>query len=151
MEIYLISYELIYLKCLENIFISQRILFKKNSNNAWKRGISKIKGTIYNVTLVSVDICNVLPRPAGSNGLIVVKLKRNPKYRGYVYFEPVRPFAIYPTLDYLKSHNKFYEDVFISKGLSNNQMLRFSEMKPVREENLEIVPERIIGNKPPLK
>ena len=55
------------------------------------------------------------------------------------------------TLDYLKSHNKFYEEVFISKGLSNNQMLRFSEMKPVREENLEIVPERIIGNKPPLK
>ena len=33
-------------------------------------------------------ICNVLPRPVYSNGLIVVKLKRDHTYRGYVYFEP---------------------------------------------------------------
>ena len=28
-----------------------------------------------------------MPRPADSNGLIMVKLKRDLKYRGYVFFE----------------------------------------------------------------
>ena len=51
---------------------------------------SKIKGTIYNVTTASAEVCTVLPRPADSNGLIVIKLKQDLRYRGYVYFEPVR-------------------------------------------------------------
>ena len=94
--------------------------------------------------LVSADICNVLPRPEDSNGLSVVKLKRNLKYKGYVYFELVCPFTMYQTLDYLTSYNKFYEDNSISTGLSSKEMLRFSEMKPVLEENLETVPEKLL-------
>ena len=38
------------------------------------------------------SICNVLPRAVYSNGLILVKLKRDRTYMGYVYFEP----AIFP-------------------------------------------------------
>ena len=41
---------------------------------------------------------------------------------GHVYFEPVRPHSIYQTLTYLKSHNKYYEDISIGKGLSNKGM-----------------------------
>ena len=59
------------------------------------------------------ELCNILPRPADSNGLNVIKLKRDLIYRGYVYFEPVRPCAIYQTHNYTNSHNKFYEDITI--------------------------------------
>ena len=38
------------------------------------------------------SICNFLPRAVYSNGLILVKLKRDRTYMGYVYFEP----AIFP-------------------------------------------------------
>ena len=43
------------------------------------------------------------------NGLIVVKLKRNLKYKIYVYFEPALPYIMNQALTYLKSHNKCYE------------------------------------------
>ena len=38
-----------------------------------------------------VDVCNTPPRPADSNGIIIVKLKRKFQYRGHVCFESVRP------------------------------------------------------------
>ena len=75
---------------------------------------AKIKGSICNIPIETSDICSILPRPADSNGLIVVKLKRDLKYKGYVYFEPVRPNVIYQALNYLKIHNKFHEDISIS-------------------------------------
>ena len=46
-----------------------------------------------------------LARYADSNGLIVVKLKQDLKYRGYVYFEPVCSNVIYQALNYLKAIN----------------------------------------------
>ena len=67
-----------------------------------------------------------MPRPADSNGLIVVRLKRDLKYRGCVYFEPVRPSVIYQALNYLKTHTKFYEDISISEGFSSKGMINFS-------------------------
>ena len=60
---------------------------------------AKIKGSIYNIPIEAANICNILPRPADSNKFIVVKLKGDLKYRGYVYFEPVRPRC----LNYLKT------------------------------------------------
>ena len=36
---------------------------------------AKIKGSICNISIEAANVCNVLPRPAYSNGLIVVKLK----------------------------------------------------------------------------
>ena len=44
---------------------------------------------ICNIPIEAANICNILPRPADSNRLIVVKLRRDPKYRVYVCFEPV--------------------------------------------------------------
>lgn len=53
---------------------------------------------------------------------------------------------IHWALHYLKSH-KCYEDTTISKGLSNDETLIFSETEPV-EENLERVHEKFIQNEP---
>ena len=38
-------------------------------------------------------------------------------------FEPVRPHIIYQVLSYLKSDNKFYEDISIAKGLSSEDIV----------------------------
>ena len=46
------------------------------------RGIdefSEIKQRICNVPIEMANLCNILPRPAVSNGLILVKLKRDLK------------------------------------------------------------------------
>ena len=58
-------------------------------------GFSKIIGSICNIRIEVSHICNVLPMPAVSSGSIVVKLKRNLKYRGHVYLEPARPHIIH--------------------------------------------------------
>ena len=49
-----------------------------------KGEFSKIKGSICNAPIETANVCNILPRPAVSNGLIFVKLKRDLKYRGHV-------------------------------------------------------------------
>ena len=61
------------------------------------------------------------------NGLIVVKLKQDLKYRGHVYFEPFRSHILYQTLTYLKSYNEFYENTSIAKGLSSEDIIKFSD------------------------
>ena len=94
-----------------------------------KGAFSKIKGSIYNILIEVANVCNILPKPSVSNGLIVVKLKRDLKYRGHVYFEPIRPHVIYQALIYLKSHNKFYEDISIAKSLSSEDLLKFSDAR----------------------
>ena len=68
-----------------------------------KGEFGKIKGSICNIPIETAIICNSLPRPADSKGLIVAKLKKNLNYWGYLYFEQVRPNAIYYALNYLKS------------------------------------------------
>ena len=97
-----------------------------------KGEFSKIKGSICNIPVEAANICNILPRPAVSNGLIFVKLKRDLKYRGHVYFEPVRLHIIYQALTYLKLHNKYYEDISIAKGLSSEDMFKFSDIVEVQ-------------------
>ena len=86
--------ELKYFKKLEKVLISKRILFKKIAIMHGKGEFFKIKRIIYNIPIEAGNLCNILRRSAVSNGLIVVKLKRDLKYRGYVYFEPVRPHIV---------------------------------------------------------
>lgn len=55
-------------------------MFKKISI-VLKDQSSKLKGSICNIPISEIDAnCMILPRPADSNGLIVVKLKRKVKY-----------------------------------------------------------------------
>ena len=51
-----------------------------------KGEFAKIKGSICNIPIETAIICNILPRPADSNGLIGVKLRQDLKYRVHVYF-----------------------------------------------------------------
>ena len=89
--------------------ISKRVCLQ-NSNDSWERGI------LCNGPIKLTNICNVLPRPADSNGPIGVKLNWNLKYRGYVYFEFFPPCTIYQAFNYLKSLNEFNEVICISTG-----------------------------------
>ena len=95
----------------------------------------KIKGSICNIPIEAANISNILPRPAVSNGLIVVKLKMDLKYWGHVYLEPVRPHVVYQVLTYLKSCNKFYEDISISKGLLSEDMFKFSDIVEIQGQS----------------
>ena len=68
------------LKQKEKVLTSKRLLFKKIAIMHGKGEFSNIKGSICNnIAAEPAKICNILPRPAISNGLIVVKLKRDLK------------------------------------------------------------------------
>ena len=73
----------------------------------------KVKGAICNVPIDNVDVSNVLPRQADSNGLMIIKLKRKLDYKGHVCFEPIRPRIVIGLVEYLKLHNHLYKDVTI--------------------------------------
>ena len=50
-----------------------------------------------------------------------------------MYFEPVRPSAIYEALNYLKRKKKFYKDISISYGLNNQEILNLSDISAIDE------------------
>ena len=75
----------------------------------------------------------MLPRPVNNNGLVLVKLKRHLRYRGYVYVELVRLSATYEALNYPKRKNKFYKNASISYGLNCQEILNLSDASPIDE------------------
>ena len=69
-------------------------MFKKIATMSDKGDSSKIKRSTCNVLIEASGICNVLPRSVVSNRLIVVKLKRDPKYRDmYISNQLARIFS----------------------------------------------------------
>ena len=86
-------------------------------------------------TIEAVNICNILPGSAVSNGLIVVELKRDLKYRGHVYFEIVCPHIVYQARTYLKSHYKFYGNISIAKSLSSEDMFKFFDIVEIQGQS----------------
>ena len=52
-----------------------------------KRKSTRLKGSICNILIEAANICNIFPVLTDSNKFVVVKLKRDLKYRGYVYLE----------------------------------------------------------------
>ena len=93
-----------------------------------KREFCKVKGSMCNIPIEAANICNILPGPAVFNGLVEVKLKKNFKYRGHVYFEPDRPYIVYQAPIYLKSYNKFYYDISTAKGLFKSGDFKISDI-----------------------
>ena len=60
---------------LERLLPSKRILFKKVTVTPKGKSL-KMKGSICNIPVAEVNVnCNIFPRPADSNGLLIVKLK----------------------------------------------------------------------------
>ena len=96
-----------------------------------KEECAKITGNVCNIPVENDAVCNVLPRPVNKKGL--VKLKRHLRYRGYVYFQSVRPSAIYEALNHLKRKSKFYEDISISYGLNSQKILNLSDVSATDE------------------
>ena len=99
-----------------------------------KSEFSKIQGSVCNILLDATNICNILPKLNVSNELIVVKLKRNLKYRVHVYSELILPHIVHQELTYLKSCNKFYENISITKCLSSVDIIKFSCFVEIREQ-----------------
>ena len=75
---------------LERALVARQLPFKKISIVP-KSQSPKLKEALCNIPIDTSDVCNTLPRPADSNGIIIVKLKGKLQYKGHVYFEFVRP------------------------------------------------------------
>lgn len=86
----------------ENSFFKKKIVIMHR-----KCKFVKVKVIICNIPVDTENVCNILPRPIGSNGLIVVKPNRDLEYCRHAYFEPVQPASVYAALRYLKTENKF--------------------------------------------
>ena len=105
--------ELANLEKLEQILVSQRIVFEKIVVMP-KGQQKKIRGRICNVPVSCEETCRVLPRPPDSSGIIMLKLKRRLQFRGHVYFQAVRPEVVLHALQWLKRNNELYENVAIN-------------------------------------
>ena len=75
------------------MLISKRIILKKiatmtqtHNHLVHKRTPNHLAklANICNIPIETANICNIFPRPADSNELVVVELKQDLKYRGYV-------------------------------------------------------------------
>ena len=89
---------------LERLLASTRILFKKVTVMPKSKSL-KIKGSICDIPVTEVNAnCNTLPRPADSNGLLIVKLKLKLEYKSHVILEAVRAALVVQFLKFLKLH-----------------------------------------------
>ena len=96
---------------LERLLASRRTLFRKVTVMPQGKSL-KMKGSICNIPVTEVDVnCNTLPRPADSNGLLIVKLKRKLEYKIHVIFGAVRPASVVQFLEFLKLDNDLYSDI----------------------------------------
>ena len=83
---------------------------------SYKGDSSKIKRGTCNVPVEASNICNVLPKSAVSNRLIVVKLKRS-EIKGHVYFKSActHSFAKYSLIWNLIIN---YTNIFLLESVS---------------------------------
>ena len=105
-----ISPELSILEKLEQILIAQRIACEKIVVMP-KGQQRKIKGAICNVPVECDNTGRVLQRAPENSGIIMLKLKRNLKFRGHVYFQSERATAVSNNLLWLKNNNSLYENI----------------------------------------
>ena len=62
----------------------------------------KMHGSIVNVHVNVSETCKHLPREGNCEKVILVKLKRKLSFKGYVYFEPVRPQRVRAGSEFLQ-------------------------------------------------
>ena len=105
--------ELASLEKLEQILVSQRIVFQKIVVMP-KGQQRKIRGAICNVPVSCEEMCHDLPRPPDSSGIIMLKLKRKLQFRGHVYFQAVRLEVVLHALQWLQRNNELYQNVAIN-------------------------------------
>ena len=98
---------------LEKALTAKRFLLKKITVMAHGQ-MEKISGTICNIPIGTTNVTNMLPQPADSNGLVIIKLKRKLEYHGNILFEPVRPVFLKSILNYLRTNNHLHQNVVIN-------------------------------------
>ena len=86
---------------LEKTLISKRIIFKKITIMPPKGQQPKIRGAVCNIPIQVDTVLDNLSRPADSDGVVLVKLKRKLEFKGHAYFESVRLHFVEITLNYL--------------------------------------------------
>ena len=123
---------------LERLLVSRKFLFKKV--RVMPKGKSlKIKDSICNIPLSENDVnCNMLPRTAHSNGLIVVNLKRKLEYKGHVVFEAVRLDVVIQFLEILRNHNDLYSDIETNPANISVDILCFQRFKTGEDTILQL-------------
>ena len=124
MELYAVPMQLKCLRKLESVLVSQRIMFEKIVVMS-KGKQRKIYGTVCNIPVNCDTVCQSLPRPPESSGIIMLKLKRKLKYHGHQYYEPVRPAIVYDALDYLRNNNTLYSNIDIVMTNIDNELVSF--------------------------
>ena len=80
--------------------ISKRIILKKITIMP-KGQQPKIRGVVCNIPIQVDAVSNVLSRPADSDGVVLVNLKRKLEFKEHVYFESVRSHFVELALNYL--------------------------------------------------
>lgn len=71
-------------------------------------------GTICDISIDTINVVNILTRPADSNGLLITKSKGKLEYRGHALLEAVRLVFLQSILNYRKINNQLYQDVAIN-------------------------------------
>ena len=89
-----------------------------------KGNLQKLK-VVFVIYSFRQEICPTLLRLADSNGLIVEKLKRDLKFRGYVYFKRLLPNVKYQALSNLKTDNKILREYFNFRIFSSKEIIIF--------------------------
>lgn len=99
--------ELATLSTLESRLLATRYPFMKLV--ALPRGReSGIKGSVVNVPVSALQVCNSLPHTPNSAGIVPLKLKRKMQYRSSVSHQNIRPGAVRDALGVLQNINPFY-------------------------------------------
>ena len=129
---------------LERLLVSRRILSKKVT--VMPKGKSlKIEDSICNIPVLEVDgNYKMLPRPANSNGLIIVKLKRKLEYKGHAVFKAVRPDVVVQFLEFLRSHSDLYLDIEINPANITVDTI-YSKLLKCLDEPIEKQLESLLG------
>ena len=104
--------ELASLEKLEQILIAQIKVFEKIIVMP-KGQQRKVKGAICNVPVECDQTSSLLPRPPERSGIILLKLRRKFQFRGYVYFQAVRPHFVLQALQWLKANITLHKDIQI--------------------------------------
>ena len=127
--------ELANLEKLEQILVSQRIVFQKIVVMP-KGQQRKIRGAICNVPVSCEETCHVLPRPPDSSGIILLKLKRKLQFRGHVYFQAVRPEVVLHALQWLQLNNELYQNIAINLQNIDRELSSLSDHEQETESGI---------------
>ena len=112
MGLYAVPMQLKCLRKLKSVLLSQIIMFEKIVVMP-KGKQRKIYGTVCNIHVNCDTVCQSLPRPPESSGIITLKLRRKLKYHGHQYNESVHPAIVYDALNYLRNNNTLYSNIDI--------------------------------------